>query len=174
MPQVPKTPLLDPNASYLINGGLDGLGRSMTRYLVRNGGKYIILASRSGITNLKVQSLVNELAGLGAKVVAYQCDVGQWDQVEKLVHESSKDMPPIRGVIHGAMVLHVRPNLPLISRYSESNQICKGCIIRAVDLRGIQFRHSAKSARDMESPPQSFQYAYGLLRHPLIRFRHCG
>lgn len=80
----------------------------MANWLVQQGVRYIILASRRGVANPKVQSLVYNLEKSGAKVVAHRCDITKEDEVEKMIYECETMMPPIRGVIHGAMVLHVR------------------------------------------------------------------
>ena len=100
------------DASYLITGGTGGLGRSTARWLVYHGARNIILASRSGSSNQKVQNLVAELGHAGAKVVVYKCDVAEKNQLKSLVEESAAQrMPPIRGVIHGVMVLRVSTSL---------------------------------------------------------------
>jgi hypothetical protein len=52
--------------------------------------------------------LVDELALIGTKVIVKKCDVSSSDSVDDLIHRDMVDMPKIRGVIHGAMVLNVR------------------------------------------------------------------
>jgi D-arabinose 1-dehydrogenase-like Zn-dependent alcohol dehydrogenase len=42
------TPVFDPRASYVVIGGIGGLGASISRCLVENGAKHIVLTSRSG------------------------------------------------------------------------------------------------------------------------------
>lgn len=51
--------------------------------------------------------MVNDLARVGVTVIAEKCDVVKLEDVKRLVAERSKDMPPIRGVVHGAMVVKV-------------------------------------------------------------------
>ncbi|MCJ1466203.1 hypothetical protein MMC07_004822 [Pseudocyphellaria aurata] len=94
-----------PDASYLITGGTGGLGQSITRWLARQGAKYIILASRSGLVHPAIQGLVDELGAMDVEVAVHACDISDRSQVANLVEDSAKKMPPIRGVIHGAMVL---------------------------------------------------------------------
>ena len=95
------------DASYLITGGTGGVGQSITRWLVGQGAKNIILTSRSGSDNPGVQGLVHELEDLGAKIAVLKCDISDRSQVERLAEECSATMPPIRGVIHGSAVFHV-------------------------------------------------------------------
>ena len=42
------TPAFNPRASYVIVGGIGGLGASISRFLVENGARHIVLTSRSG------------------------------------------------------------------------------------------------------------------------------
>jgi NADPH:quinone reductase-like Zn-dependent oxidoreductase len=100
--------LLKVDASYVLIGGTGGLGRSMTRWMVSKGARNIILVSRSGSATGKVGELIRELRdSFGANVIVRRCDVADKGEVEKLVTLGCTDLPPIRGVVHGAMVLHV-------------------------------------------------------------------
>ena len=75
--------------------------------MANRGARSIILASRNGSSNEETQKLVKDLAIVDVTVVAEKCDVVNLEDVRRLVAERSKDMPPIRGVIHGAMVVKV-------------------------------------------------------------------
>ncbi len=92
-------------ASYLITGGTGGLGRSITRWLAREGAKHIILLSRSGMSQNGVPELLKELRGQDVDVVVEKCDVADVAQVQRVLSDCRKTMPPIKGVIHGAMAL---------------------------------------------------------------------
>ena len=52
--------------------------------------------------------LLKEVAafGMGVSVQVVQCDIANQEQVRKVAQSLSK-MSPVRGVIHGAMVLKV-------------------------------------------------------------------
>ncbi|KAL8744188.1 MAG: hypothetical protein Q9190_003535 [Brigantiaea leucoxantha] len=95
----------DPSASYLITGGTGGLGRAITRWLARQGARHIILASRSGSDQAGVTELVDELDSLDVHVHVRKCDVADSKQVQALIDTCRDIIPPIRGVIHGAMAL---------------------------------------------------------------------
>lgn len=75
--------------------------------MARKGAKHIILASRSSQVSDNVKTLVEGLAFEGTEVLVRQCDVAKQEDVAKLISECSRDLPPIRGVIHSAMVLCV-------------------------------------------------------------------
>lgn len=53
------------------------------------------------------RELVDELKGHGVKVIVYTCDIGEEEQVTKMIRHIQETMPPIRGVLHGAMVNQV-------------------------------------------------------------------
>jgi hypothetical protein len=96
----------DPDASYLISGGLGGLGRSIARWMASRGARYLILLSRSGLKASSSQTLANELRQLGVKVAAPPCDVSDADALRSaLAHCAEEGMPPIKGCIQAAMVL---------------------------------------------------------------------
>lgn len=79
----------------------------MTRWMVSQGAKNIVLVSRRGSATGKVKELIDELEIVGANIVVRQCDVSNSDSVHNLINKELIDMPEVRGVVHGAMVLHV-------------------------------------------------------------------
>lgn len=96
----------DPNASYLISGGLGGLGRSIARWMASRGARYLILLSRSGLDAPASQTLANELNEMGVKVAAPPCDVSSAGALrDALARCADEGMPPIKGCIQAAMVL---------------------------------------------------------------------
>lgn len=103
MPRLGRLSSLSSNATYVITGGSGGLAHVFTKWLVEQGAKHIILASRAATANEPTRNLIEELRRRGSNVVYHKCDVTLKKDVEKLVRESSLDSPPIRGVIHGAM-----------------------------------------------------------------------
>lgn len=97
--------LFRPDASYVIIGGTGGLGRSMAKWMVLKGARSIVLLSRSGKTDGKVGQLIEDVRPMGATITVKACDVADAPSVQALVQECSRTLPPIRGVIHAAMVL---------------------------------------------------------------------
>ena len=107
MPRTARHPLIRSDATYIITGGLGGLGKSMTKWLAQQGAKSVALLSRSGPSSATAQNLTEEFSGSDINISVLKCDVGDVDQVRKAIEACSQSMPPIRGIIHGAMVLHV-------------------------------------------------------------------
>ena len=99
--------MLPANATYVLIGGTGGLGRNMAKWLSSKGARNIVLVSRSGSANQNVHALISELAAEGTKVVVESCDVASTASVNTLIGEKLKHLPPIHGVVHGAMVLRV-------------------------------------------------------------------
>lgn len=101
------------DATYIIIGGTGGIGRSATSWMVRNGAKNIVLVSRSDKISAKVAEVIQDAKELGATVILRRCDVSDKQEVESMVKEITAEMPPVRGVIHSAMVLDVSLSGPL-------------------------------------------------------------
>ena len=72
--------------------------------MAHRGAKNVILASRSGQTQILAKNMVAELSSIGVKVEIRKCDVSIEADMRLLVSECAKIMPPIGGVIHGAYV----------------------------------------------------------------------
>ncbi|KAJ5683110.1 type I iterative polyketide synthase [Penicillium macrosclerotiorum] len=103
----PKTgsSILKADASYILIGGTGGLGRSMAKWMSSKGARNIVLVSRSASINDQVQKLIDELTVTGTRILVKPCDVSSRQSVENLIKVEMKDLPPIRGLVHGAMVL---------------------------------------------------------------------
>ncbi|KUI71344.1 Lovastatin diketide synthase LovF [Cytospora mali] len=100
------TPRFSPDASYLLVGGVGGIGRSIAHWMVAHGAKNLILLSRSAGRSEKTAAFVDELREVGCRVKPVSCDVANQADLEKALHSCEKDgLPPVRGVIQAAMVL---------------------------------------------------------------------
>lgn len=96
----------DPNASYLVAGGLGGLGRSIIKWMAKKGAKHLILPSRSGLSSEAANDVVMKLKENGVSVMAPICDISAIS-LSAVLAECALTMPPIRGCINAAMVLQV-------------------------------------------------------------------
>lgn len=105
VPPVRHRLALDPNATYLLTGGLGGIGRSLALMLESKGAKNLAFFSRSGGTSEKASSFLQELKTLGCVANGYACDITDRDQLVATLRKCSAEMPPIKGVIQCAMVL---------------------------------------------------------------------
>ncbi|KAK5948972.1 Type I Iterative PKS [Knufia fluminis] len=103
---LPRTPVvkLCSDASYLVVGGLGGIGRTVCEWLIGRGARNIIVMSRSA-TAEKIRPFADEAAQRGCRVYASACDIADKQSIQTAFDDCDKNMPPIRGVIQGAMVL---------------------------------------------------------------------
>ena len=108
---VPRSPppfQLRAEASYLIVGGLGGIGVEMAKWMVHDlGAKSIILISRSGMDATGAIETVEALSRPDVVITVRKCDIAKKKDLEAILHECVQTLPPIRGVIQGAMVLKV-------------------------------------------------------------------
>jgi len=79
----------------------------MATWMVRKGARHIVLVSRSGSVTGKVMELVDELAAVGAHIAVRRCNVANKEEVDNLVSAGLEGLPPVRGIVHGTMVLRV-------------------------------------------------------------------
>ncbi|KAI4673620.1 Type I Iterative PKS [Alternaria novae-zelandiae] len=96
----------DQNASYVVAGGLGGIGRSILRWMASRGARHLIVPSRSGTASGAAVELVSELAELGINVCTPKCDASNAGSLSDLLAACAKSMPPIRGCINATMMLN--------------------------------------------------------------------
>jgi NAD(P)-dependent dehydrogenase (short-subunit alcohol dehydrogenase family) len=106
----PQVALLHSDVSYILVGGLGGIGRATALWMADNGARTLIFVNRSGLSSAAAQETAGDLKKKGVCVIVYACDISDSKQVEKMVSELARDAPPIRGVIQSAMVLRVGPS----------------------------------------------------------------
>jgi hypothetical protein len=92
------------DVSYLLVGGLGGIGRSVATWMAQHGAKSLIFFSRSA-GNLKVhQEIFDELQALGCSVQTFAGSVANIEDVKRVVGNADK---PIAGVLQMSMILRV-------------------------------------------------------------------
>ncbi|KAI1126734.1 fatty acid synthase S-acetyltransferase [Nemania abortiva] len=96
---------LDENASYLVAGGLGGLGRSISSWMVSKGAKHLILPSRTGAVSSTKAEFVRKMRQLGVNVLTPRCDVSSTESLSVMLQDCRRSMPLIRGCINAVMVL---------------------------------------------------------------------
>jgi acyl transferase domain-containing protein/NADPH:quinone reductase-like Zn-dependent oxidoreductase/SAM-dependent methyltransferase/acyl carrier protein len=110
-PYVPVQPAPRPrlalraDGTYLITGGLGGFGLAVAEWLVEHGARQLVLAGRSGAASAAAQAAIDRLRQAGAVVSVARADVANAEQLAQLLAEIRRTLPPLRGVIHAAMVL---------------------------------------------------------------------
>jgi NAD(P)-dependent dehydrogenase (short-subunit alcohol dehydrogenase family)/acyl carrier protein len=101
----PAEPLTCPQEStYLVTGGLGGLGLLTARWLVEHGARNMALVGRSAPTEDAAHVIAN-MEAVGVRVLVRHADVSDERQITDVVDEIDRTLPPLRGVIHTAGVL---------------------------------------------------------------------
>jgi epothilone polyketide synthase D len=98
---LPQAGELTGEGTYLIVGGLGGVGRTVARWLIEKGARHLVLIGRSA----RDGEAVAELRARGADVCFIQADVTREDQLAAAFEQIDATMPPLLGVIHAAAVL---------------------------------------------------------------------
>ncbi|KAH6604132.1 polyketide synthase [Trichoderma cornu-damae] len=97
---------LDPEGTYVLAGGLGGLGRSIAGLIVDNGVRHVAFLSRSGASSDAAKSFVEDLRSRGVDARAYAVDICNDASLNDFFKNTiTLEMPPIRGVFHCAAVL---------------------------------------------------------------------
>ncbi len=91
------------DGTYLVTGGLGGLGLQVAGWLVEHGAQHMILMGRHAPSSA-AQTAINALEQQGAEVIVAQADVSQADQVA-VVLASIDPTVPLRGIIHTAGII---------------------------------------------------------------------
>jgi acyl transferase domain-containing protein/NADPH:quinone reductase-like Zn-dependent oxidoreductase/ubiquinone/menaquinone biosynthesis C-methylase UbiE len=95
------------NASYIIAGGLGGLGRSFARWMASRGARYLILLSRSGPQTSAAYDLLEELKQKGVTVATPMVDISDLCTLKETLANIAQTMPPLRGCIQATVALRV-------------------------------------------------------------------
>lgn len=100
----PSHAALAADATYLVTGGLGGLGLTVARWLVGRGARHLVLMGRRGPMPVHEPAL-RELRESGAEVVVVAGDVSLPHAVQDVLSRIDAAMPPLRGLIHAAGIL---------------------------------------------------------------------
>ncbi|MEU5367129.1 type I polyketide synthase [Streptomyces sp. NPDC005925] len=92
-----------PEGTTLITGGTGGIGAVLARWLAREGAPHLLLTSRRGPDAPGARELAAELTELGTTVTITACDVGDREQVRRLIDDVPAGQP-LTAVIHAAGV----------------------------------------------------------------------
>ncbi|KAJ3541377.1 hypothetical protein NM208_g4643 [Fusarium decemcellulare] len=93
---------LNADASYLLTGGMGGLGIGISTWLVEHGARSLVFLSRSLGQKPKDKAFIRELESCGCSVTTV---AGRAESMQDVQRAISLAPHPIRGVIHLAMVL---------------------------------------------------------------------
>jgi phthiocerol/phenolphthiocerol synthesis type-I polyketide synthase C len=96
---------ISPDASVLVTGGLSGFGLRTAEWLADRGARNLVLISRRGPGDDESRTVLARLERRGVHVMARACDVTDGAAVKTLLEEVARVMPPLKGIVHAAMVI---------------------------------------------------------------------
>lgn len=103
---------IDAHSTYLVTGGFGDIGQRVCYLLACQGAKHILILSRKTPSSEKKRSLERKLQqkSAGLAIHCLKCDISSKSAVEKIRRylDTASGIPPIKGVIHSAVVLAVR------------------------------------------------------------------
>ena len=115
------------DGTYLITGGLGGLGLKVARWLAGAGAGHLVLAGRQGLPErrdwpaagetpatappaaLAQMAAIREIEALGAAVTVVAADVADAAAMAALFRRFGDGLPPLRGVVHAAVAMSALP-----------------------------------------------------------------
>ncbi|QRN93952.1 SDR family NAD(P)-dependent oxidoreductase [Archangium violaceum] len=95
---------LRPDATYLLTGGLGGLGLEVAKWMVEQGARHLVLVGRRA-PSAQASEAVRGLERAGAHVTVASVDVSREAEVARLLQRLDAESPPLRGILHAAGVL---------------------------------------------------------------------
>ncbi|KAK7740770.1 Type I Iterative PKS [Cytospora paraplurivora] len=95
--------LLNSKGTYVLVGGLGGLGKAVARLMADRGARHMVFLSRSGAKTPEDFTFLESLAERGICALALPVDIGNEDSLRQAL--SQANMPPIKGVIQCAAVI---------------------------------------------------------------------
>ena len=93
-----------PDGSYIVTGGLGGLGLFLAGAMAAAGCGRIVLNSRSA-PGAEAQEAIEQIRATGADVQVECGDVGDPATADRLVEVATESGLPVRGVLHAAAVV---------------------------------------------------------------------
>ncbi len=91
-------------ATYLITGGMGGLGLQSAEWLAREGARTIVLVGRRA-PSAHAAEIIQTLRGQCVRIEIRHADVADVNQLSAVFEEIERGFPPLAGILHTAGVL---------------------------------------------------------------------
>lgn len=96
--------------TYVVAGGLGDLGRRISKLMAGFGAGHVVALSRKPLEEDDLAGFSKEVEDLGGKLHVMNVDITNRESVERMKEEFQRmGLPPVKGIVHGAMVLKDRP-----------------------------------------------------------------
>ena len=102
--ELPYKGRLRGDGTYLVTGGLGGIGRELAGWLAEHGAGAIVLNGRRA-PDPEAEAVLEALRARGVRVEVEIADVSDGEAVEAMLSRIGERLPPLAGVIHSVGVL---------------------------------------------------------------------
>ncbi|RYP84204.1 hypothetical protein DL770_005246 [Monosporascus sp. CRB-9-2] len=164
----------DPDSTYLLVGGVGGLGRSIATWVVERGARKLTFLSRNAGQSETSRVLFTELESMGCTVTAVAGRVDQMDDVQRAIRESKSN---IKGVFQLAMVLQDTPMMDM--QWSQWKEVLGPKVQGTWNLHQAFLSHrldffwmASSVITAIESPGQGNYVAANAFLEAFCQYRH--
>lgn len=98
-----KLASLDPDATYILVGGLGGLGKAVAQLMADRGAQHLLFLSRSGAKTEEDFEFLHTLSARGLTAKAFPVDICDQAALQQTLDNTG--MPPIKGAVQCAAVI---------------------------------------------------------------------
>lgn len=100
-PTVPK-PQFESDATYVLVGGLGGLGKAIAQWMVQNGARNLMFLSRSAGKSQEDQDFFKELSLMNCSAQYFPIDIADVTALSAAIAQAAM---PIKGALHMPLIL---------------------------------------------------------------------
>lgn len=94
--------------TYWIAGGLGGFGLEIAKWMAHRGAGHLVLSGRSPQVRPETQATLDQISRGGTQITVLPTDITNDNAVRDTLATIDRQLPPLAGVIHTAMVLEDR------------------------------------------------------------------
>ncbi|MBV9489504.1 MAG: SDR family NAD(P)-dependent oxidoreductase, partial [Verrucomicrobia bacterium] len=125
--------------TYLITGGLGGIGLKVARWLVDRGARYLVLNGRRA-PGPEAQAAVDQLRQVGVGIQVVLADVARMSEAQGLLAHIERGGRPLAGVFHAAGVL--RDGVLLNQDWERFEEVFASKVLGAWNLHSLTAERS--------------------------------
>ena len=130
--RVPLSRLFEKSSTYIITGGLTGLGWELLLLLVKMGAGTVASLSRRSVSPDKAAEIKQVQKQYQCNILCFQADVNDMQSLKSTIHELQDTEGPIRGVFHGAGTLD--PALLVNVHRKQYDAVMKPKVLGTINL----------------------------------------
>jgi acyl transferase domain-containing protein len=127
------------DATYLVTGGLGGLGLSAAQWMVERGARHLALVGRRGPSD-QAKETIRAMEAAGAAVRVFSADISRREDVEGVSRAIELEMPALRGIVHSAGVTGERAPIAEAT-FDELRSVALPKVHGAAHLHAISSTH---------------------------------